>query len=58
VKLSDAERLDSLYLRMFNRKPTADERALAAKFLGDGSEKNWAAWIRVLFASNEFLFVD
>ncbi|MFO0801629.1 MAG: PSD1 and planctomycete cytochrome C domain-containing protein [Gemmataceae bacterium] len=58
VKLRESERIDALYLRMFNRKPTADERAIAGKFLGEGLEQNWAAWIRVLFASNEFLYVD
>jgi hypothetical protein len=58
VKHSETERLDTLYLRMLNRKPTEDERTLASKFLGDGGEKQWAAWIRVMFAGNEFLYVD
>ena len=58
MKFPEAERLDRLYGLMLSRKPTREERTIAGKFLGESTEKNWSGWIRVMFASNEFLFVD
>ena len=65
-----AERVDSVARRLFARVATADERAAASRFaeaywdqLADLSAAEreravWAAWVRVQFASNEFLYVD
>ena len=66
----DKRRLERLYHLMFGRSATSDERDLATKFLthygqdlGDvpadqRAERAWAAWVRVLMSSNEFLFLD
>ena len=56
-----ADRLNFIYRRALQRKPTEDESARAKKFLATypGSlEDKWTAWSRVLLASNEFLFID
>jgi hypothetical protein len=66
----DDRRLDFVWRLMFGRNATASEKAAAAHFLAgyqadlndipadQRSEKAWAAWVRVLMSSNEFLFVD
>ncbi|MDB5313793.1 MAG: Planctomycete cytochrome, partial [Gemmataceae bacterium] len=63
-----ATRLDRLHMLAYGRLPTADERRVATKFLAayggpgagdkDRDRRAWAAWVRVVFASNEFLYVD
>jgi hypothetical protein len=60
-----AARLTRLSLLAYGRPPTDGEREIAAKFLAgyeagakDRDSKALAAWVRVVFASNEFLYVD
>jgi hypothetical protein len=67
-----ADRLRSAYLRAFGREPTEFERGKASEFLErygrsladegmplDRREgESWAALMRALLASNEFLYVD
>jgi hypothetical protein len=60
MKLPEGERLDRVCRLCYGRGPTEDERRVAAKFVagyGDAG-KAWAAWVRVTFASNEFLYVE
>ena len=60
-KLPESERLPRLFLISFGRMPTSEEVGIATKFIaeyGGTPDKAWAAWIRVMFASNEFLYVD
>ena len=69
----DAARVDFAYRRLFGRLPREDERSDALEFLNtypaapsgktgsDGAATNreaWAALSRVLFSSNELLYVD
>ncbi len=66
LKLPEGERLPRLFLLSFGRMPTSDEQRIATKFVGeygsamdkDRERTAWAAWVRVMFASNEFLYVD
>jgi hypothetical protein len=60
-------RLERAYRLFFGRSPSASEREANRRFLddtrreskgGDGSANAWAAWLRVMFASNEFVYVD
>ena len=66
-----ADRLQSASLLLFGRPARADELQLAESFLKNYettlppglsvSEKqlqSWAAWLRVMFSSNEFIYVD
>jgi hypothetical protein len=52
-----AESVEALYRRLFQRAPTAQEKQLAAQFLTE-SHQNWAQYAQVLMSSNEFLFVN
>jgi hypothetical protein len=57
----DATRLNWLYRVCFGRPATDRERARAAAFLdhyGASHPDAWAAWVRVQFCSNEFIYVD
>ena len=63
LKLPEGERLPRLFLLSFGRVATSDEQRIASRFIADyGSttekDRAWAAWARVMFASNEFLYVD
>jgi len=55
------ERINGAFQLLFQRVPTETEVTQASSFLekypGNAEEK-WAAYARVLLASNEFLFVD
>jgi hypothetical protein len=57
----NGDRLDFIYRRVHQRRPTAEETARAKKFLaaypGPPQDK-WSAWSRVLLASNELMHVD
>jgi Protein of unknown function (DUF1553)/Protein of unknown function (DUF1549) len=60
---SDEARLERAYRLAYGRFPTASERETAARFVsGYAADSNrtaaWAAWIRVMISSNEFLYVD
>ena len=54
-------RLEKAFAQLLQRQPVAIEKEMAAQFLeqypGNLQEK-WAAYARVLLASNEFLYVD
>lgn len=55
------ERLTFTYRTLFQREPTASERTRMKRFLADypaSDAERWAAFARVLLASNEFLHVD
>lgn len=65
---TDEARLDRAYQLLFSRPPSATEQASAARFLNgyqadlaqDSTPQTsaWAAYLRVLMSSNEFVFVD
>jgi hypothetical protein len=52
----DETRLREAYQRLFQREPTARERALGLDYLRGGG--SWAAYAQVLLTSNEFLYLD
>jgi hypothetical protein len=66
----DPTRLDHAYLLLYGRRPNAAEQQDAAAFLRDytaaegsrpaqeAARLAWSAYARVLFSSNEFLYVD
>ena len=65
--LTDAGRVESLYLRVLNRQADKDEIAQALqyvanfkqKFTGEKAEaKAWQSLCRVVMASNDFLYID
>ncbi|HVL11063.1 MAG TPA: DUF1553 domain-containing protein, partial [Gemmata sp.] len=57
-KLTDpADRLDLLYLTVYGRKPTAEERKLALAFVAKGADR-WTDFAHGLLMTNEFAFVD
>ena len=64
LKLENDEiRLERAYRLMVGRSPSAREREVNRQFVqetqGPDRERNaWAAWLRVMFASNEFVYVD
>ena len=64
---SDDARLERAYRLFYGRSPSAREREVNRRFHdetqretkgGDGARNAWAAWLRVMFASNEFVYVD
>ena len=58
---SATDRVSWVFWRLLQREPLAKERAIARQFLDayPGSEdERWAAYARVLMASNEFIYVD
>jgi hypothetical protein len=66
-RLSPVDRVESLYQIVFGRRPDDAETTLALRFVeqaatgtkeGHSSLDPWAQYAQVLFASNEFLFVD
>ena len=53
------QKISAVYSNLFGRAPTANEYAVAAKFLGDGKTKERLIDLcHVLLNSNEFLYVD
>ncbi|HMV46416.1 MAG TPA: DUF1549 domain-containing protein [Blastocatellia bacterium] len=65
--LTDAARVESLYLRVLNRRAEKDEIEQALKYVtafkqktsGEKVEaKSWQSLCRVVMASNDFLYVD
>ncbi len=55
------QRIDQMFRQLFQREPLAGEREIGSRFLGSypGSEdEKWAAYARVLMASNEFIYLD
>ncbi len=59
-KLTDpGDRLDLLYLTVYGRKPSSDERKLALVFVSKGSASDrWTDLAHGLLMTNEFAFVD
>ena len=70
LKLPENTRLDRAFGLLFSRAPTSDEHDTAKQFLAeyhreltdipeaDRPTLAWAALLRVLMSSNEFLYVD
>lgn len=67
ASLTDAARVESIYLRVLNRKADKDEIETALKYVaafrqktsGENSvAKAWQSLCRILMASNDFLYVD
>lgn len=61
----DPARLEALYLRLLNRKPTADEVKSGLSYLEEigarfktGKAESWQSLCRILLASNDFVYVD
>lgn len=57
----DRARVDRAYRLMFGRPPRDVEQAFAEKFLlsaGGDKKAAWASLLRVLFGTNEFVYVD
>ncbi|MEX2261835.1 MAG: PSD1 and planctomycete cytochrome C domain-containing protein [Bryobacteraceae bacterium] len=65
-ELSDAQRLESAYLRILNRKPAGGEvdagltyiAGFTSKFRDQDREAAWQSFCRILMASNDFIYVD
>jgi len=56
-----SQRAIALYRRVFQRSPTDRELDACARFVEQYPapvEEKWSAWVRVLMASNEFLYLD
>jgi hypothetical protein len=54
-----AARLVAIFLRVFGRKPSDEERSLALEYLANGPEaERWVDLVHGLLMSNEFAFVD
>ena len=68
--LLEEQRFDRVFALLFSRAITSEERDAAKQFLSDYQRdlsdvaeaerpiQAWAAWLRVLLSSNEFLYVD
>jgi len=68
--LSEEQRFERVFALLFSRAITPDERDVAKQFFSDYQRdlpdvaeadrpvQAWAAWLRVLLSSNEFLYVD
>jgi hypothetical protein len=58
AKTSDpGDRIDRLFLSVFGRRPTPEERATASVFLAKGADR-WVDLAHGLLMTNEFAFVD
>ena len=64
---NDDARLERACRLFYGRSPSGREREVNRRFLdetlretkgGDAARGAWAAWLRVMFASNEFVYVD
>jgi hypothetical protein len=58
---SDNERIERIFQLLYQRLPTSAEFEQATHFLQQypgSSQEKWAAYARVLLASNEFLYLD
>jgi hypothetical protein len=59
-KLSNAQRVEWLYAKVFNRKPTAKETRNAVAFVNEFCQERQASWqalCQALVSSNEFLYL-
>ena len=58
-QLDARERILAIYRRILIRQPSADELALAQRYLGTTpSDAQWAQFAQVLLLSNEFFYCD
>ena len=58
-RLEPDERIDALYRRILIRRPSADEVALARRFLGTApGPAAWNQFAQALLLSNEFIYCD
>ncbi len=59
---NDRDRIAYVYQQLFSRAPSEQELELGRSFLESrgtqGPDERWQQYVHVLFASNEFLFVD
>jgi hypothetical protein len=59
-KLTNAQRAEWLYAKVYNRKPTAKESENAVKFVNEFCQERQASWqalCQALVSSNEFLYL-
>lgn len=59
-KLNNAQRVERLYAKVYNRKPTATESKRTVAFVNEFCEEQQASWqalYQVLISSNEFLYI-
>lgn len=59
-KLNNAQRVEWLYAKVYNRKPTAKESQRAVTFVNEFCQERQASWqalCQALFSSNEFLYL-
>ena len=55
------DRVQQAFSRIFQRSPSSTEKTIAQEFIENYSGKDdekWAAFVRVLLSSNEFLYID
>ena len=52
------ERMTTVYQRLFQRNPSADERRIGTAFLTPASPERGRSYVKALLGLNEFLFVD
>jgi hypothetical protein len=61
AKTSDlSSRVQSVYQRLFGRKPTGWEMDLALRFLAEqkNESEGWTRYVQALLLTNEFSFID
>jgi len=59
-KLNNTERVEWLYVKVYNRKPTANESKRAVAFVNEFCQERQASWqalCQALVSSNEFLYL-
>jgi hypothetical protein len=59
-KLTNAQRVEWLYAKVYNRKPTAKESKSAVVFVNEFYQERLASWqalCQALVSSNEFLYL-
>jgi hypothetical protein len=59
-KPDDGLRLESLYVRLYGRPPSAEETKIGKEFLSRSgpAEKAWEEYCQILLCANEFIYVD
>jgi hypothetical protein len=59
-KSDDTQRLETLYMRLYGRPPSADEARIGKEFLSRSgpAEKAWEEYCQILLCANEFIYVD
>jgi hypothetical protein len=59
-KPEDGQRLEALYVRLYGRRPSAEELRIGKDFLSRSgpAEKAWEEYCQILLCANEFIYVD